>query len=304
MPKSRVSITILLCAGAVSAQQEIQPVIDRPITLPRYAVDMTLQGSYVQSAKNTLLGAWQANYPAGETLAIGVDIGATDQVQFGLGMALAIHPGSAFGSVTASGGFALSRTSALRVDAGIERVGFNGDLTGMAFAGGLNAKGRRYFGGVGAHMKVPLVPGVAFVTGRSGAVQFGNFSNVGYAGTGLYAGASSFAATSADFLVVSAGNNFMPTNIGLNLPLGLLAQAGPSVALTMLTGYAAIISIPNTGDTQVWQAIPLGFEAVISPTAPLDIGFRFMLDGWLTNWSGGIHYADHRTMTLWLRWRV
>jgi hypothetical protein len=81
-------------------------------------------------------------------------------------------------------------------------------------------------------------------------------------------------------------------------------QVSPGVALTLLTGYAILIAIPTSGGTQTAQFIPLGFETVITPTAPLDIGIRVILDGWVTNWSGGTDYSDQRTVMLWLRYRL
>jgi len=67
---------------------------------------------------------------SGETIALGADFGASDEVQLGLGAALPIHPGAGFGSVLASAAVAMNRSFALRTDAGFENIGPNGDNTG------------------------------------------------------------------------------------------------------------------------------------------------------------------------------
>ena len=108
--------------------------------------------------------------------------GTTDQVQLGLGLALPINPGAGFGSILASADVAVDEKIALRTDVGFESVGFNGNNS----AGTSHTS--RYFAGVGAFIKVPISPTVAFITGRTGAVQFGHFNNLGDSGTGLYTG--------------------------------------------------------------------------------------------------------------------
>ena len=297
---SRGLIALFLCATAASAQ-EIKPIIDRPITLPRGALELTLHGTYTNWATGISAGAGPSSVD-GETLALGIDFGATDQVQLGLGAALPIHPGAGFGSILASGAFALTPSAALRLDAGFENIGFNGDNTGSF------SHTSRYFAGIGARLRVPLSPTVAFVTGRTGVVQFGHFNNIGDAGTGLYTGASALAENSSDFLVVSGGNNGSSTDIGLNLPAGLLLQADPRVALTLLAGYSTTIQIPSSGSAQALHFIPVGLEAVFTPAAPLDIGFRFLLDGYVAqsggSGAGAPGYFDLRALMLWFRFRT
>jgi len=297
---SRGLIALLLCGTAAHAQ-ELQPLINRPLTLPRGAVDLTVHGTYTNWSTGSAAGGAPSSL-AGETLALGADFGATDQVQLGLAAALPINPGAGFGSILASSAFAVDRRFALRVDAGFENFGLNGDNTGNI------SHTNRYFAGVGARIKVPISSTLAFVTGRTGAVHFGQFNNIGDSGTGFYAGASFLTEASSDFLVFSSGNNNSNTNIGINLPAGLLLQPDPHFAVTLQAGYAAVIEIPSSGTSAAFHFIPVGLEAVLTPIPPLDIGARFFLDGYVAqsggNGSVNIGYFDLRALMLWIRFRA
>ena len=184
----------------------------------------------------------------------------------------------------------------MRIDAGFENVGLNGDTPPG------NTHTSRFFGGLGARIKAPITPTVAFVVGRrAGAVHFGHFNNVGDQGIGLYLGASTLAETSSDFLVVSGGNNGSSTNLGVNVPLGLLLQPDPRFALTLLAGYSASIALHDSTADAV-HFVPLGVEAVVTPSAPVDIGLRFAFDGYVAE-SGpgqGPGYFDLRSLMLWV----
>lgn len=303
---SRALMIFSLCANAALAQ-ELQPVIARPATLPRGALEVTLHGTYTNWATGVTADLSPVAV-AGETLSAGLDFGATDGVQVGVATSLPIHPGAGFGSILGSAAFAVSHDAAVRLDAGFESLGFNGDGTG-----GLNHV-NRYFGGIGAPIKVPLSSMVAFVSGRTGAVQFGHFNNIGQAGTALYLGASLLPELSTDLLVVSVGNHDSATAIGVNLPAGLLLQPDPRFALTLFAGYSVAIAIPRSGSgasTQSLHFLPIGIEAVVTPASQLDIGARFSLDGYFAQIgassdvvAGGPGYFDLRALMVWLRFRT
>jgi hypothetical protein len=295
MPTSRTLIALLLCCAGAQAE-EIQPVMVRPVTLSQGKLDLTLHGTYTNWGNSSSPGIRSLT---GETLALGAEFGATDDIQLGLGLALPVHPGAGFGSILGTAAVAVNNGIALRTDVGFESIGFNGDNTGIS------SHTSRYFGGVGASIKVPISPAVAFVTGRTGAIHFGHFNNIGDSGTGLYAGASVLTEASSDFLVFSGGNNGSSTNIGINLPAGLLLQPDPHLAVTLQAGYSAAIQIPNFGTTQALHFIPLALEAVVSPTPLMDIGARFFLDGYVAqsggSSSGNPGYFDLRALMLWFR---
>lgn len=292
----RSLIGILVCSAAAHAAEPL-PLIDRPATLPRGAFDLTLEGTYTNWSVGTLVGA-RASL-AGETLALGADFGVGDGAQFGLAAAFPIEPGAGFGSILGSAAFAVSKVAAIRVDAGFENFGFNGNTTGLQGS----AHANRFFGGLGARIQAPLSPTVAFVFGRrTGAIHFGHFGNLGDQGTGLYTGASFLTETSSDLLVLSDGSENTGTHIGVNLPLGLLVQPDPHFALTLLAGYSAVI-VTNSGNTESLHFVPVGLEAVVTPAAPVDIGLRFMLDGHVADTGaggGGPGYFDLRALMLWI----
>jgi hypothetical protein len=296
---ARLSIALLLC-GTAARSQEIQPLLERPPTLRRGGFEVTLIGTYANWGSGGGVGA--PGSLKGETLALGADFGATDALQLGVAAAFPIDPGAGFGSILGSAAFAVEKNVALRLDAGFERIGFNGDVPA-----GANSHTNRYFGGIGAAIRVPVSPALAFVSGRTGAVQFGQFVNVGDSGIGLYGGASGLSESSADFLVLSGGDNNSSTNVGINLPLGLLLQPDPRFAVTLLTGYSAAITIPSSGSTQVLHWIPLGLEAVLTAAPALDLGLRFFLDGLVAqtggNSAGNPGYFDLRAVMFWFRIR-
>jgi hypothetical protein len=279
-----------VCATGTARAQEVVPLITRPLTLPRGSVDFTPQLTYSNwSIFGTSID--------GESLAAGLDYGATDKTEIGLAVAFPINPGASFGSVLGSIAVATSNTAALRLDAGYERVGVNG---GNAFSTPPHFD--RFFGGIGARIRIPISPTLAFVSGRVGAVHFGHFVNVGNNGVGFYNGASAGSEGAADFFVISAGNNNSGTNFGINLPAGLLLQPDPHLALTLQSGYSTIIQ-SATNSTNSVHFIPIAVEAVVSPAALLDIGLRFFIDGTVAQTGGGSApgYFDMRELVFWLR---
>lgn len=293
---SPAAIAILLCGGAAGAQ-EPQPSIARPLTLPPGAVEITLHGTYTNWAGNVLGTRSSLD---GETLALGADFGVSDRVQLGLAVALPVNPGLAFGTILGSAAFPVSRSFAVRADLGFESFGFNGTGTNPTHI-------NRYFLGFGTPIKVPIGPSLAFVSGRTVAVQFGHFNNIGTSGTGLYVGASDFTELASDVLVVSAGGDNSSTRVGINLPVGLLVQPDPHISFTLLSGYSAVINIPSSGNSAALHFIPIGLEAVVAPVPSLDVGARFLVDGYVANTGGGsgtLGYLDLRALMIWMRVRT
>src|SRR3989442_3357246 len=93
MPNSHTLLALLLSGAAVGAQ-EIQPVIDRPLTLPKGRLDLTLHGTYTNWGNSSSAGAGPSSL-TGETLALGADLGANDQVPLAHGLSLPLNPGAA-----------------------------------------------------------------------------------------------------------------------------------------------------------------------------------------------------------------
>ena len=297
---------LLLIASAVHAAGDIA-LIGRPNTLPRGGLDLTLHGYYTNWADSVGLGLPVAQEGtgtvAGATVSLGADFGLDDAVQIGGGVVLPVIPGAGFGSVVLSGAFAVSPVAALRIDAGYERIGANG---GLHMASDLTD---RYFGGLGARIKVAISENLAFVSGRQGAIGFGHFTNVSTSDTtGLYVGASRLTEETSDFIVLSGGNNNSNSILGINVPLGLLLQPDSHFAVILQAGYSATIAFPkNSESTSVLHFVPVGIEAVLSPNATLDVGARFFLDGCVAgptgaNFFGSVPgYFAMRAAMLWMR---
>ncbi len=300
MPIGRPLIPLLLL-GAAARAQLLKPLIDRPITLPRSTVELTLHGTYANWDSSALTGGMGSL--DGETVALGVDYGANDQIELGLSTVFPVNPGAAFGSIVGSASIAVDPRAAVRLDVGYENYGLNGDVPG-----GVDTHVSRFMMGIGAPAKIPLSPTIAFVTGRTGAVDFGHFRNLGENGVGLYLGSSFFTEGASDFFVFSKGDSGSSTNFGINLPLGLLLQPDPHVAITLQAGYSAAISVPDTGSAVALHFIPVALEAVVTPVAALDIGFRFFVDGYVAETGGGggggPGYFDLRALMLWFRMRT
>ncbi|HEY6910415.1 MAG TPA: hypothetical protein VI356_13645, partial [Myxococcales bacterium] len=287
MNNRRRLIALIACAAGAAEAQAIHPLIVRPLTLPRGAVQFAVDGAYSNFSR--ILGPEAPGSLAGETLSLGADFGVTDRVQLGAAVALPVNPGAAFGSLLASAVLAFDPRGGVRIDAGFERPGVNGDPT-AARTGNTTL----WFGGLGLPVKLPLGPAVALVSGRAAAVDFGHFRNVGSGPTGLYFGAMSFAGGTSDILTVSGEDGL--TRIGINLPAGFLLQPDPRFALTLLAGYSASVT-DSGGRSEALHFVPVGVEAVVSPAAPLDVGLRFLLDGLVAGWpAGGPGYFDLRNL--------
>lgn len=294
--QSFLALLAVLLFGAVARAQELQPIIARSLTVPAGRVEITVHGTYTNW---TGLGTTSLE---GETLAMGADFGVTDRVQLGLAVALPINPGAGFGTVLGSAALGVSKTSALRLDVGFESFGINGNNT-------LSQHINRYFGGLGVPTKLPITSTLAFVSGRTGAVQFGHFNNLGSSGTGLYIGATDFTEIASDLLVVSAGDNNSSTHLGINLPFGLLVQPDPHFAVTLQAGYSTVIDIPTgPGSDTALHFVPIGVDAVVTPSPPLDLGVRFFVDGYVAQTGGSSagapRYLDFRELMFWMRVRT
>src|SRR5882762_7763744 len=128
---SRALFAFALGGAAAAQAQQLQPLIDRPLTLPRGTLDLVLHGTYHNWAAGAPGAGLGDPRPAGlasisgETLALAIDYGSTDQAQVGLGLAFPINPGAGFGSVVLNGMFSTGPLAALRVDVGYERIGLN-----------------------------------------------------------------------------------------------------------------------------------------------------------------------------------
>jgi hypothetical protein len=292
----------VLFAGVARAENPV-PLIDRPLTIPRGTFSATLELPYTNWASSAVGTPSRSNSATGESLALGADYGVSDQLQLGLATAFPINPGAGFGSVLASAAAGLGKSAALRFDAGYEQIGVNG--ANSQFPG---SHVNRYFGGLGAPIKIAISPTLAFVSGRAGAVQFAQFRNIGDSGSGFYFGGTWLSETAADVLTVSSGNHDSGTIVGINLPAGLLVQPDPHFALTLRAGYSAVVFMPSgpgPRSTITDHFVPIGIEGVLSPISHFDVGASLSFDGLFAQSGGGPvdlpGYFDLRAAQFWIR---
>ncbi|MFL5406293.1 MAG: hypothetical protein ACJ79O_10595 [Myxococcales bacterium] len=293
-------LPLAMLAGVAAARAErVEPVIDRPLIIPQGKVDATLLGTYTNWGDASLFGA-PGIALTGESAALALDYGVGDTIQLGIGMALPLNPGFAFGSILGSMVSGFDPAFAMRVDLGYENSGLNGN----GAEGAVHTQ--FFFAGIGVPLRVPITRTLAFVSGRADAVHFGHFTHVGESGRGFYAGASRLSALSSDIFVYSMGNNDSGSAIGINLPAGLLLQPDPHFAVTLLAGYSAVVALPTSGSAFAAHFVPVGLEASVTPVPALDIGARFSLDGYVaqTGTTGSEPgFFDLRALMLWLRFR-
>jgi len=299
MRKSVVSFALLLCASSARAQTA-DPLLARPLIVPHEKVEVTVHGTYTNwTSASFVVGTSQTL--TGETGTVGIDYGIAQDAQVGAALALPVNPGFSFGSVLANFGLGLAPGVAFRVDGGYDRVGFNGDGTD-----GIDHI-NMFFGGFGLPLKLPLGPNLAFVSGRTGAAQFGHFNNLGDRGIALYAGVSRLSELACDVLVFNTADKNSGSSIGINLPAGLLVQADPHFAITLQAGYSVAIGLPSSGSAVALHFVPIGLEALVTPTRALDLGARLSFDGYVGASGGNGNqepgFFDMRAVMFWIRFR-
>jgi hypothetical protein len=260
-------------------------VIDRPLVLPAGMNEFDLQGDV------TILSGGGASL-SGFAGAAGVEIGL-GKAQLGLVMGLPIAPDFNFGSIYGSAAAMLARQVAIRVDAGYDR--------GVAQVGNTsNAEGFASFG-LGFPLEMRLGQNVSFVSGRVGAMNFARFLNFGQSGVNVYLGrAMPFASADLFSIVHSLDSSNSSTLISVNLPVGLLVQVSDPLAVVFHTGYQALIA-SDGGATEHY--IPLGFDAILSPSSKLDVGASVLFPGYVGGDAMALGYADWKIVSFWMRLR-
>jgi hypothetical protein len=182
---------------------------------------------------------------------------------------------------------------AIRFDVGYDRAVVQG-------GGASDATGFITFG-LGVPFESRLSHNVSFVSGRVGAMNFAHFLTAAPAGGSIYFGAGEFSFASADLFTLTKAFDGSSL-ISVNLPAGLLVQVADPLAITLRTGYQALIATEG-GFTE--HFVPLGFDAVLSPSRDLDLGVSFLLPGYVGG-TGNIfgNYTDTRIVSFWLRLRT
>jgi hypothetical protein len=257
-----------------------QAIIDRPLMLPQNTVELNLLGNVTS----------QSGFSAGETVVAGIEVGLGEG-QGGIVLALPAHPGFGFGSVAGSAAWSVGRQAAFRFDIGFDHSGADVGRPEAYF----------YSAGAGFPFELRLSNWVALVSGRVGAMGYAHFTNVNAGGAGLYRGASQ-PFSSSDLLIYTKKENG-DAQLTFNLPVGLLAQIAPDFAVTLRTGFEAIVVVDNGG---AQYFVPIGADAVFSPSRSVDLGASFSIAGQVgqTGSAASAGYTDFFMGSLWLRLRV
>jgi hypothetical protein len=258
-------------------------VIDRPLVLPAGMNEFGVQGDV------TILSTGNVS-PSGFAGSAGFEMGF-GKAQVGLALGLPVVPGFNFGSIYGSAAAMLERQVAIRVDAGYDR-----DVVGVGVR--TAASGIISFG-LGIPLEMRLGKNVSFVSGRVGAMNFTPFLNFGQNGGTIYLGrAMPFA--SADLFSITH-NLDASSVISVNLPAGLLVQVSDPLAVVFRSGYQALIASDGSGSEHY---IPLGIDAVLSPSRAVDLGASFLLPGYVGGAATGLGYADWKVISFWARLRT
>jgi hypothetical protein len=281
-------------AAVLLAQPFPTALIDRPLTLPRGAVEVNALVNYSDWNED-------GGSATGESGVLGIEIGATRDVQIGFAAALPLNPGFGFGSLVGSVLVNLGPAAA-HFAAGYERLG----VVGVSSGGGAPTSDSfgLLFGSVGVPVKLRLAPGIAFVSGTTSAFKYAFPVNLGAVGVGVYEGGAINCFSCGDLVTVahatSGGNGAL---VNVNVPIGLLFQVAEPLSVTLFTGYHAVFEVGGNSSESI-HFIPIGVEAVLSPSAGGEFGVSFMLPGEVAQSSGtALGYADVRNVAAFLRLR-
>jgi hypothetical protein len=282
----------LLLAAPVAADRTAtdhpQPIIDRPLVLPKGASEVALRSDF------TSIGPAGASAAYGFAGSASIEVGL-GKAQLGLDLSVPIE-GFTFGSIYGSAAAALQPQMAMRIDVGYDREVQDRGPSRPVEAEGLVTVG------IGLPFEVRLARNVSFVSGRVGAMSFAHFVNFTQNAEFSYVGAGAVPFASSDLFAVT---HFLDgaTQISLHLPVGILVQAADSLAISFRTGYQTLIFADNGANAHY---VPIEGDATLSPTRNLDIGLSLLLPGFIAGTGGlaGGRYTDTRIGSLWLRLRV
>jgi hypothetical protein len=232
----------------------------------------------------------------GEAVGAALDFGVVDGLQLGLFLDFPVHPNADIDTFAVNGQYALTEFVNGRLDLGMQRIISSTTVLGRTITS--SATGFAF--GLGLPFKWRFSDQLAFVSGRPAAFAFGSPLQL-VSSTSSGAGASSGLGIllTDDIFAMSI---FDHAKIGaLSLPVGLLAQVHPNVALELRAGYRLAFIIPETGDTQTESFVPLALDVLVSPVSFLDFGFTFELPGDVD--SSTIGYADLRQFLIFVQGR-
>jgi hypothetical protein len=275
---------------ALVAMLLAQPLIDRPLNLPAGTIEGNILVNYSQ---------WSQSGQSldGEAGALGLEVGITNGVELGLSLSAPLNPQFGIGTLIASGLFAVGQSVSLRGDVGLDHL-TNQDLKGSAVD-----HVDLPFVGFGVPIKAKITGSIAFVSGSAAAFKFGHFTNLGINGFGAYQGAAQYLFSGADLVTFGHFNDVgVSTNfVNFNLPIGLQFQVAEPLAITVSAAYHYLWVTEGTTDGET-KWIPIGIEAVFSPSPRFDVGASFSLAG-AVGGDTTFDYTAIRNAAVWFRVR-
>lgn len=283
--------------------------VERPMTLPPMMFAPFVEGglTYANSSYNQVdLKGY------GGTLAFGFAASIIPRLQLGLMFAFPLGPINDFGQfVVDLQGNVVPDVMNIRLDLGTERV--NGTFSG--FSSTTSYTQDSFLMGVGLPLKVKLHRMFAFISSSPWGRGFASQPLTSVSSNGL--SASFFGGVYSDdlFSLLTYENSGTRIIVGaVHIPIGLVFQPHPMMAIGVRTGYRYVFTHTNDGQgstsTTQDHFVPLGFDLVVTPHRMVDIGFTATVYGPVASQDNGDashdiakHYTDLSKFDLWVTGR-
>ena len=282
-------------------------LINEPMTLAplsfRISGELNLTHAEISDGGMTLTGN-------GVGLALGGDIGIVPRLSTGAFLAFPISPFADFGTFAANLQYeAVPDTLNLRLDIGAQRqsVLLTSDLFGFD-----RVHQDGFLFGFGIPIRVRLHPKVAFTSGSTWARGFDSqpLLSLG-SGSSQLAVYGTILTQDVFTLFTRSDQGQRVTSGAVHLPLGILFQPVPALAVAVRSGYRLVFAAiddgkGNTHTTKV-HYIPLAFDLVVTPAKWVDLGFTATIFGPVaadsSTQDANRHYGDLTKFDFWMALR-
>ena len=275
------------------------PLIDRPLLLPRFIFQPWVEFGITNSSiyEDAELDTTK-KVGTGCTVSFGVDIGLPGRFQLGALFALPVSPSADIGTFVFDLQYGLLKQLNLRLDLGAQHQLVHALLAGALYSQTLDG----FVMGVGAPLKIKLHRMLALTSGSTMARGF-ETPPVITAGQAVSFGSI---VASQDIFSLGVWNQSGDNVVGgvINLPVGLLFQPHPMLALQARTGYRLSFT-KQSGGSSTTHMVPVALDVVVTVARRIDLGFTASLTGTVhgTTASGDpttFSYLDIRKFDLWV----
>ena len=290
---------LLLACAAASADEESgwarypQAVVARPLTLPAL-VFQPFVGVAVTNATavvDPLVSTVKAT-GTGLSLSFGGDVGLTSRAQLGLLFTLPLSPAADFGAFTATFQYALLRDLVnLRLDIGAQRRDLFYPVNGTPTQDIVDG----FVAGIGLPIKARIGRHVAIVSGSTSARGFDSSPLVtdGH----FYKFGDGLATQDLFTVAIWPGRG---TGGAVHLPIGLVFQPVPALALGLRSGYRlTVLTASDCAATSFVHQIPVALDVTVSIGRHLDLAATAQVAGTVGG-ATSRGFADVRKFDLWV----